>query len=218
MPVGSLLWPRIQNTLLLTAMASLASWCVALALGLAVAVNRSSTLDNFIRLSLSLLHSIPDMLIALALLMFGVRTRISPIGGTRLALPVLSLVLVSLPVLTRHVQAAVRESMTSPFIQAARGHGIPSGRLWLGYMLPATAHALAPLFGYSIGGLLSSSLLIEVIMGWPGLGPLLLEAIFARDIYVVIGATLLSALFLVAGNLIAEVLQCALDPRLRWEK
>jgi peptide/nickel transport system permease protein len=217
MPVGSLLWPRIQNTLLLTALASIASWCAALALGVVVAVNQSRTLDNFIGSGLSLLHSIPDMLIALALLMFAVRIR-SPIGGTHLVLPVLTLVLVSLPILARHVQAAVRDSMTSPFVQAARGHGISSGRLWLRYILPAAANPLISLFGYSIGGLLSSSLLVEVIMGWPGLGPLLLESIFARDVHVVIGATLLSALFLVTGNLMADVLLYALDPRIRWEK
>jgi peptide/nickel transport system permease protein len=133
-----------------------------------------------------------------------------------LAMPLLALVLVSLPVLVSHVQSAVHESMNSPFIQAARGHGIPPRRLWLSYALPGAANVLISMFGYSIGGLLSSSLLIEVIMAWPGLGPLMLEAIFARDVHVVIGAALLSALFLVTGNLIADVLLYALDPRIRW--
>jgi len=107
--------------------------------------------------------------------------------------------------------------MDAPFVQAARGHGVPRRRLWMVYTLPAAANPIISLFGYSIGGLLSSSLLIEVIMGWPGLGPMLLEAIFSRDIHVVIGATLASALFLIAGNLIADLLLYAADPRIRQE-
>jgi peptide/nickel transport system permease protein len=63
----------------------------------------------------------------------------------------------------------------------------------------------------------SSSLLIEVIMGWPGMGSLLLESIFSRDVHVVIAATLVSALFLITGNLIADLLLYATDPRIRVE-
>jgi peptide/nickel transport system permease protein len=235
-PVSSLLWPRIQNTLLLTTLALLVSWSAALLIGVAVAVTRSRVLDHFIRGTLSLLHAIPDLLLALALLLFAVRTRIFPVAGmvgpgdwrapaarmgnvaAHLALPVSALVLGSLPVLALHVQAAMRDSMDAPFIQAARAHGIPRGRVWLAYTLPAAANPLISLFGYSLGGLLSSSLLVEVIMGWPGLGPLLLEAIFSRDVYVVIGATMMSALFLVVGNFLADLLLYATDPRIRWKR
>ncbi|MBV9742610.1 MAG: ABC transporter permease [Acidobacteriia bacterium] len=234
-PVGSLLWPRMKNTLLLTAAAAMMSWVVALLLGVGVAASRNRALDSMVQAALSVLHSIPDLLIALALLLIAVRSGKLPVGGmgglsssgsmlagaadvaAHLALPVLALVLAALPVLARHVEAAVRESMDAPFVQAARGLGVPRRRLWFAYTLPAAANPLISLFGYSIGGLLSSSLLIEVIMGWPGLGPMLLEAIFSRDIQVVIGATLASALFLIAGNLIADFLIYAVDPRIRQE-
>lgn len=63
--------------------------------------------------------------------------------------------------------------------------------------------------------LLSVSLLVEVVMSWPGLGPLLLEAILARDLYPVIGAVLLSTVFLVAGNFVADALLYWADPRIR---
>ena len=212
-PVSALLWPRIGNTLLLTALAAFLSWSIAIAIGAAAAASRSAAFNGVIRASFSILHSIPDLLIALALLMFALHTGIFALGG--LAGPVIALVLVSLPVLVRHVHAALREAIAAPFIQAARAHGIPRGRLWFAYVLPAAANPLISLFGYSIGGLLSSSLLVEVIMGWPGLGPLLLEAILSRDIYVVIGATVTSAFFLIAGNLIADLLLFAVDPRVR---
>jgi peptide/nickel transport system permease protein len=73
------------------------------------------------------------------------------------------------------------------------------------------------MFGVSLGTLLSGSLLIEVIMSWPGLGPLLLEAILERDLYVVVATVLFSTVFLVAGNLLADVLLHWADPRIRVE-
>jgi peptide/nickel transport system permease protein len=74
---------------------------------------------------------------------------------------------------------------------------------------------LIALFGFSVGTLLSGSLLVEIIMSWPGIGPLLLEAILARDLYLVIGGVLFSTVFLVAGNFLADVLLYWADPRIR---
>ncbi|HZU41278.1 MAG TPA: ABC transporter permease subunit, partial [Terriglobales bacterium] len=83
--------------------------------------------------------------------------------------------------------------------------------------LPAAANPLISLFGISVAGLLSGSLLVEVITGWPGLGPLVLDAIMNRDIYVVIGAVMLSTVFLIAGTLVADLALVACDPRIRAE-
>jgi peptide/nickel transport system permease protein len=115
------------------------------------------------------------------------------------------------------VRAAVAEALEAPFLRAAEGHGISRGRLLYRYVLPAAAHPLIALFGFSLGTLLSASLLVEVVMSWPGLGPFLLEAILARDLYVVIGGVLLSTLFLVAGNFVADLLLFWVDPRIRAE-
>jgi peptide/nickel transport system permease protein len=67
----------------------------------------------------------------------------------------------------------------------------------------------------SLGTLLSASLLVEVVMGWPGLGPFLVDAILARDIAVVLSAVVLSAAFLIAGNTAADLLLYRIDPRIR---
>jgi peptide/nickel transport system permease protein len=109
------------------------------------------------------------------------------------------------------------EALEAPFLRAAEGHGISRRRLLYRYALPAAAHPLIALFGFSLGALLSGSLLVEVVMSWPGLGPFLLEAILARDLYVVIGGVLLSTLFLVAGNFAADLLLYWADPRIRAE-
>jgi peptide/nickel transport system permease protein len=145
-----------------------------------------------------------------------------PLGKLRdialhMVLPLLALVLTALPLLVRHVRAAMAGVLDAPFLRAALGHGIPRHRLLYRYALPAAANPLISLFGFSIGALLSGSLLIEVVMNWPGLGPLLVEAILSRDLYVVIGGVLLSTLFLVLGNFIADLLLYWADPRIRTE-
>jgi peptide/nickel transport system permease protein len=79
----------------------------------------------------------------------------------------------------------------------------------------AAVNPLISLFGLSVATLLSSSLLIEAVMGWPGLGRLLFESILARDVHVVIGATIASTLFAGVGSLIADTLLRINDPRIR---
>ena len=104
------------------------------------------------------------------------------------------------------------EAMDAPFALAARAQGIPRRRLLFRHMLPAALNPLVSLFGLSLGGLLSASLLMEVLMGWPGLGPLFLEAIMARDFALVLGVVMLAAAFLIAGNLLADLLLYRVDP------
>jgi peptide/nickel transport system permease protein len=85
-------------------------------------------------------------------------------------------------------------------------------------VLPVAANPAISLLGFSLAGLLSGSLLVEVVCGWPGLGPLILEATLSRDFYLVIGGIMLSAVFMVGGNLVADVMLLALDPRIRRER
>lgn len=66
--------------------------------------------------------------------------------------------------------------------------------------------------------MLSTSVLAEVVLSWPGLGALLVESIFSRDVYVVVAIVMLSSIFLVAGNLLADLLLFASDPRIRTER
>ena len=132
-----------------------------------------------------------------------------------LALPATVLVLGMLPVLVRHVRASMVEAIDSPFGLSARAQGIPRRRLLFRHLLPAALNPLISLFGVSLGTLLSASLLIEVVMGWPGLGPLFLEAIMARDFALVLGVVMLSTTFVIAGNLFADLLLYRVDPRIR---
>jgi peptide/nickel transport system permease protein len=235
-PVGPLLWVRARNTLLLTVTATLIAWSIALPLGIWSAECLGSTPDRAVSSLTAALLVIPDLALVLGLLVLAVRSNWFPAGGMvsvgfdslswtgklkdlalHMALPVTALVLSALPLLVRHVRAAVAEVLSAGYMRAAVGHGIPRTRLLYRYALPAAAPPLLPLFGFSLGTLLSGSLLVEVAMSWPGLGPLLLEAILARDLFVVIGGVLLSTVFLVSGNFLADLLLYWADPRIHRE-
>jgi peptide/nickel transport system permease protein len=235
-PVAPLLLVRARNTLVLTITSTLLAWAIALPLGVWSAERLGQLPDRLLSWGTAILLVIPDLALALGLLVFAVRTGWFPTGGMasvdfetlsplnrlrdlafHMILPVTALVLSSLPLLLRHVRAAVANVLDAPFLLAAVGHGIPRRTLLYRYALPAAANPLISLFGFSIGVLLSGSLLIEVVMSWPGLGPLLLESILARDLYVVIGGVLFSTLFLVGGNFLADLLLYWADPRIRTE-
>jgi len=233
-PAASLLWPRARNTLLLTLPALLISWLTAVPLGVLVAGWKGKWADQLFSGGTSALLALPDVLIALLALLIALKTGIFPVGGMsavnaqdqdwwawlrdlgwHMLLPVAALVVGSLAIILRHVRASVCEVLESSYMRAAEGHGLPRFKLLFRYALPAAANPLISLFGLSVAVLLSVSLLIEVVMNWPGIGPLLLEAILARDLFLVIGAVMLSTVFLIAGNLLGDVLLYAFDPRIR---
>lgn len=233
-PVAPLLWSRALNTLLLASVAMLLTWMIGVPLGVWSAARRGRWFDRIIEGGNSLLISIPEIVIAIGLLAVAVRWRIVPVGGMtsmrndelsgwgklqellwHMLLPTAILVLAGVAIVIRHVRASVAEVLAAPYVRAGRGLGIGETRLLFRHVLPVAASPAISLFGLSIASLLSGSLLVEVATGWPGLGPLLLEATLARDLYLVIGGIVFSALFLVGGNLLADVMLMASDPRIR---
>lgn len=236
-PVAPLLWPRVGNTLLLTSTATLVAWVVAVPLGVWWARHAGGGLGRLLAVLSAALLALPDILLALVLLLVAVRTGWFPPGGMtstgheslsaagrvadvawHMVLPVVALVLAVAPALVRQVRGSMAEVLDAPFVRAARGHGLSEPRILFAHALPAAANPLITLFGLSVAGLLSLSLLVEVVMSWPGLGPLLVEAVLARDFYLVLGLVLASTVLLVLANLLADALLLAADPRIRAEE
>lgn len=235
-PVGPLLWERARNTLLLGGCSTLIAWMLALPLGVFMAVRRGRWDDRLFSAATSTLLAIPDLMLFLLLLLIAVRTGWFPAGGMtttgfedlsfwrkardlamHLALPSIGLAVVGMPILIRHIRAAMVEALDAPFLLAARGHGIPPRRLVWRYALSAALNPLITLFGLSVAGMLSASAIVEVVLSWPGLGPLMVQSVLARDVYVVLALVVMSSGFLIAGNLLSDLLLYASDPRIRVE-
>jgi peptide/nickel transport system permease protein len=233
-PVAEVIWERAANTLVLTIPAMLLTWCLALPLGIWIAQRKNQWADRAVSGATSMLIALPDLLVALLLLLMALRSGLFPTGGmyspgaddlafgARLAdlaahafLPLCALVATTLPSVIRHVRASVIEAAGASAVQAARAHGVARWRITLRYVMPLAANPLVSLAGLSIASLLSASLLIEVVMSWPGLGPLLVEALLAKDVHVVLSASMLASALLVIGNLAADLALYAVDPRIR---
>ncbi len=233
-PVIDLLLPRLRNTLMLSIPSLLLAWLIGLAAGVWCAAADAPWTNRLANLSSTLLHTVPEVVLCSLALIAAARTGLFPVGGMyspqlasspetvrawdllrHMALPVLVQTALAVPPVFWHTRAAVLDVAKSPFVRSARAHGIGNRVLFLRHLLPAAANALISMGGTSIGALLSASLVTEVLFAWPGVGPLFLDAVIARDPYVIIAAVLCFAAVLIGGNLLADLALHYHDPRLR---
>jgi peptide/nickel transport system permease protein len=230
-PIRQLVGERVWNTFLLNGVALAAAWILGVALGLAAAARRGSFIDWVIGGSTAILMSTPTVIMAVLLLAGGAQVGL-PIGGLsiqavngqsfaarmtdlarHLLLPVAAVAAVWLPAIVRHTRGAVVTALQEPHMLAAQARGIGDGRLLLVHAFRESLNPLSSLFGSSVSALVSASLLVEVVMSWPGIGQLMYDAVLKRDIFLVVALVQLAALFLLAGNIVGDWLLRAVDPR-----
>jgi peptide/nickel transport system permease protein len=232
-PVSRLVGERMANTVLLSLAASLFAWAVALPLGVLAAVRRDTWIDRANSAIAAAGLSVPRVLLALLVLYAGAATGLFPVGGMRdaavhdllppwrraldvawhLAPPAFVMGFASIAEVARQMRANLLDVMGAEFVRTARAKGLRERAVILGHAVPNALNPLITLFGLTLARLLSTSLVVEVTMSWPGLGALTLEAIRRQDLYVVMATLVMGSTLLVIGNLIADVLLAASDPR-----
>jgi peptide/nickel transport system permease protein len=131
-----------------------------------------------------------------------------------LILPAVTLSVIPCGIITRTVRAIIAEILSQEFVQALRAKGLLHGRTML-HVIKNAAPTVLAVMGLQLGYLLGGSILVETVFNWPGTGFLLNDAIFRRDIPMLQGTILVLAMFFVALNLIVDVLQTFIDPRMR---
>jgi len=235
-PVLDLMGPRFCNTLILSCSAELFIWIVAIPLGALAAARRERWVDKFCSLGVFLGISMPEILLALVALLIAAKTGWFPTGGMHsidfdqltfwqkgidllrhLALPTLVLGIGGAASLMRYMRGSLIETLSSDFVRTARAKGLKEGDVVIRHALRNAINPVLTLFGLSLANLISSSFLVEIIMGWPGLGKLTYEAMLSRDQYLLMASLLTATTFLIVGNLIADLLLAASDPRIRYE-
>jgi peptide/nickel transport system permease protein len=233
-PVTTLLWEHLGNTLLLSGTALILSWFLAIPLGILAAVRRNTLLDRLISLGAFAGISIPGFFLALLLLLFAQRTGWFPIGGMHspsadfmspreqfidllkhLALPVVVVTVAGVAGILRQMRGSLLDVLRDNYILAARARGLPERKVIFKHAARNAINPLVTVFGLSLAGLLSGSALVENVMGWPGLGQLILSAVLARDLYLVMGSFVMAAAMLLVGNLIGDILLYLTDPRIK---
>lgn len=131
-----------------------------------------------------------------------------------LILPALTMSLVPMGILVRTIRAIVADILGKEFIEALRAKGLSERRIFFHVVKNAMPTAVA-VMGIQFGYLLGGSILVETVFSWPGTGFLLNSAIFSRDLPLLQGAVLFLALFFVFLNLLADILQALLNPRMK---
>ncbi len=218
--VADLLLSRLPATLLLMVAAILCELVIGLTLGVIAALNRGKALDNTLMLSSFVTVSAPQFVVALLLLyVFAVRLGWFPIGGygtpAHLVLPALTLGILGSGWYSRIMRSSMLDVLRADFIRTARAKGLGRARVVLGHALPNAILPVVAMIGIDIGMFMSGIVVVESVFGWPGIGQLAWQAIQRVDIPIIMGVTLVSALAIVIGNLLADLVAPVIDPRIR---
>ena len=227
-PVSDEIGERIGPTLLLAATALLFSIALGLAAGLIAAAHRRKWQDYVLTLVVLVGISTPQFWLALLLiLVFAVWLGWLPVSGMfavyaggglvdllqHLILPATSLAVVVAGVLARLSRTLMLEELSQDYVRMARARGLTEGRVIYKHAFLNVLAKLVPVIGLQTGFLLGGAVYIETVFQWPGMGRMLVEAISTRDLLLVQGGVLVLASAYVLVNLLADLVQHLLDPR-----
>jgi peptide/nickel transport system permease protein len=219
---------RIRPSLQLAGLAMAVSLLVATPIGIVSAARRNSTLDRF-GTSFALFGiCMPNFLIALLLIfVFGVTLRWLPISGyidpleepwdglRSLALPAITLGLALAAVITRTLRSSMLEALSEDYIRTARAKGLSDGAVIRRHALKNALIPVVTVLGLQLGTLIGGAVITEYVFALPGVGRLVVDAVFARDYPLVQGVVLLIAVGFIVSNLAVDLLYGWIDPRIR---
>ena len=221
-PATEIVFSRLPATIQLASAAFLISFVMGILGGVASATRRNSLLDKFGMMFALLGQSVPEFWIGImAMLLFSVHLRLLPTSGyggiNHLILPACTLGWFSTAVIMRLTRSSMLDVLDSEYIKMARLKGNPE---WVVVWKHAMRNALIPVVtmgGLQLARLLGGAVIIENVFVWPGIGKLVIEAVFHRDYAVVQACVFLTSLFLISLNLAVDSLYSFLDPRIRYE-
>lgn len=236
-PVASLLSERIPNTLLLAISSLTLTWAIAIPLGIVGAINQNARTDKVLRVVSYIGQGFPSFITALSLLFFAqITSPLFPVGGMtsinhadlpffgkvldiawHAILPTIALSITSFAGLQRLTRGQLLDVLRQDYIRTARAKGLPENRVIYIHALRNAVNPLITLLGFEFASLLGGAFIAEFFFNWPGLGRLILQAVTAQDLYLVMASLMMGALMLIVGNLLADLLLKAVDPRIKLE-
>ena len=219
-PVWSIIRSRLFNTILLAVAALVIAMTTALALGSLAARRPGGLMDRVCGAVILFTASTPRIVLALIALALVARSALfapSSAGPSLLRLFVPALIL-SVPLISlflAQVRDGLAQALREEFVQVARAKGLPERVVILRHALRAALNPLITILGFSMGSMVSGSVIVETVLNWQGLGQLSVLAVQSRDVPLLMGIVLITATAVLIGNLSADILLCLNDPRLR---
>jgi peptide/nickel transport system permease protein len=216
---------RIEPTVTLILCSVILSVLIALPLAAIASRNQGSLPDHTVRIFSTLGIGFPPFWLGLMLMiLFSVKLGILPVSGygetfgdklAHLVLPCLTIALSLSSVLTRSLRASMISELQSDFATAARARGMPESIVFWRHVLPNSLAPAVNLLAVNIGWLIGGTVVVESVFAIPGMGQLLVRAIFSRDYMVVQGVAMIFACGTMLVNFIADILTVAIDPRVK---
>jgi len=235
-PVFDVLREGMLNTLLLAVASAVVTWGLAIPLGVWAAVRQHSWVDKVLSMMAFAWLSVPEVLSGLLLLLLAASTGLFPVGGMRsidwdsmdvigkalnighhLVLPAIVVGMIPLASRMRQMRGNLLDVLRLDYVTTARAKGLDERTVIFKHAVRNAVNPLITLFGFTIGALLSGALVAEIIFSWPGLGRITYQAVITQDQYLVLGAVLMASSMLIVGNLIADLLLAAADPRISYD-
>jgi peptide/nickel transport system permease protein len=220
---------RIRPSLQLAALAMAISLVVATPLGILSAARRNTSVDRFGTTFALFGICMPNFLLALLLIFFfGVKLRWLPISGyidpldemlpglRSLVLPALTLGLALAAVVTRTLRSSMLDALSEDYVRTARAKGLSESSIIRGHVLKNALIPVVTVLGLQLGTLIGGAVITEYVFALPGVGRLVVDAVFARDYPLVQGVVLLIAVGFILSNLAVDLLYGWIDPRIRY--
>ena len=220
---------RIRPSLQLAALAMAISLVVATPLGILSAARRNTSVDRVGTTFALFGICMPNFLLALLLIFFfGVKLRWLPISGyvdpleemlpglRSLVLPALTLGLALAAVVTRTLRSSMLDALSEDYVRTARAKGLSESSIIRGHVLKNALIPVVTVLGLQLGTLIGGAVITEYVFALPGVGRLVVDAVFARDYPLVQGVVLLIAIGFILSNLLVDLLYGWIDPRIRY--
>jgi peptide/nickel transport system permease protein len=233
MPVSELIFDRLFATMLLMVCTIVIAVGFGIVLGLVAAMGLNTWRDTVISIFALITYATPLFWVGLMLIVvFSLNLRWFPTSGMEnfamfyegwdrvwdiahhLVLPTITLSLFYLALYTRLMRASMLEQSGQDYVITARAKGVTENRIMFVHVLRNALLPVVTMAGVQVGALIGGSVIVESVFAWPGLGMLAFEALFARDLNLLLGIFLLSALLVVAVNLVVDIIYSTLDPRI----
>ena len=218
--VWTLIAARLPATLLLMAAGIFVEVVLGVTFGTIAAINRGSFVDRLVMTASFVGVSAPQFVAALLLLyLFAVTLGWFPMSGygtfAHIVLPAATLGILGAGWYARMVRSAMIDVLNQDYVRTARAKGLSSARIIFRHALPNAILPIIAMIGIDIGQFMGGVVVVEAVYGWPGIGQLAWQAIQQVDIPIIMGVTLTSALAIVVGNLLADLIAPVIDPRIR---
>lgn len=235
-PITELIAKRLPNTLQIALPAVFLSALIAMVLGCFMGMKKGSPLERGVTVVQIIVDAIPGFLLGLLLLIaFAFQLKLLPMGSLNsirvpeepllafwdrvkhLILPVMTIVIGAVPAKYLMVCNTVAMQRNEKYVLYARAKGLSDTRIVFQHIFPNICQPFLTMVGMNMGFVVSGSLVIETIFSIKGMGSLMAQAISARDYPVLQGCLFVSALVIVAANLLTDILCVMLDPKVRWK-